>query len=293
VAMADTTPGFTQCRNPVCRATKGFVEDTKSGDIVCRNCGLVLEEKVMDLGADWRNFDSDKDKSHAGVVSTIFDSLATQIAVEAGGKNSRLNAAQKSIAMESSERAISEVVSKINEMGTRLGFTEDILKRARQAYKTFHESKQRTIRGSKGDPIVCALLYLACKEEGVPRTFREIAKETGVNEKEIRNMYTKLTKQLPKSGKITTAVAPADLILRFCSKLQLAQSVISDAQDIARQATPHLEGKNPNSIAAAAILMATKTSDLSRMAKEIAKAASITPATVLKIHAEMVANKDS
>jgi len=127
----------------------------------------------------------------------------------------------------------------------------------------------------------------------VPRTFREISKETGVNEKDIRNMYTKLTKIIPKTGKVTTAVAPADLILRFCSKLNLSQSLISEAQEIARIATPHLEGKNPNSIAAASILMATKTTDLSRMAKDIAKAASITPATVLKIHAEIAAHKDS
>jgi len=281
-------PGFIQCR--ACRATKGFIEDTKTGDMICTNCGLVLEEKIMDMGADWRNFsDSDKDRSHAGLVNSVFDSLATQISSGDGskGKNSRLNAAQKSIAMESSERGILEVVSKINEMGNRLNFTEDVLKRARHAYKTFHECKQRTVRGSRGDAIVCALLYLACKEEGVPRTFRELAKESGVNEKEMRKMYTTLTKELPKTAKSIAAVAPADLISRFCSKLQLSQAIASEAQEIAKKGTPQLEGKNPNSIAAASILMATKSTDNARMAKEIAKAASITASTVLKIHAEL------
>jgi len=242
VAMAEFRPGFTQCKNPTCRATKGFVEDAKTGDLVCRNCGRVLEEKQIDQGADWRNFDDNKDKSHATVSNNLIESMSTHIAEEKGS-GSRLSVAQRSIAMESSERAILEVSSKINEIGARLGFTEDILKRARHAYKTFYESKQRTIRGSKGEPIVCALLYLACKEEGVPRTFKELSKESGVNEKEIRNMYTKLAKILPKTTGVTTAVAPSDLILRFCSKLNLPQSVVTDAQDIARLATPNLEGR--------------------------------------------------
>jgi len=285
--MAETRPGFMQCRK--CKATKGFVDDARTGDIICRSCGLVLEEQVIDLGADWRNFNEDsKDKSHAGVVNNLIEAMATQISDE--GKHARLSITQKSIAMDSGDRAVLEVISKINEMGSRLGFTEDILKRARAAYKTFHDSKSRTIRGSKGDPIVCALLYLACKEEQVPRTFREIAKETGVNEKEMRSMYTKLTKNLPKTEKMGAAVAPSDLILRFCSKLKYSPTVVTEAQDIAREATPHLEGKNPNSIAAASILVATK-SDPSKTAKDIAKAANITPATVLKIYYEILANR--
>jgi len=288
--MAELRPGFRQCKNPTCRATKGFVEDIKTGDLVCLNCGRVLEEKLIDQGADWRNFDDNKDKSHAVVSNNLIESMSTTIAEEKGS-GSRLSVAQRSIAMESSERAIMEVSSKINEIGARLGFTEDILKRARHAYKTFYESKQRTMRGSKGEPIVCALLYLSCKEEGVPRTFKELSKESGVNEKEIRGMYTKITKILPKTTGVTTAVAPADLIIRFCSKLNLPQSVVTEAQDIARLNTPNLEGKNPNSIAAASILAASKASDPQRLAKDIAKAASITSATVMKIYSEILANQ--
>jgi len=51
-----------------------------------------------------------------------------------------------------------------------------------------------------------------------------------------------------------------------------------------------LEGKNPSSIAAAAILFALKSSDPSQSAKEIAKAANMTPATITKIYHEIQAN---
>jgi len=190
--------------------------------------------------------------------------------------------------MDSAERGLVEVVSRINEIGSNLAFTEDVLKRARQAYKQFHENKQKTVRGSRSDAVVCSVLYIACKEEGVPRTFRELSKETGVKEKEIRKMYSTVTKELPKTAKTAAAVAPADLVLRFCSKLQLSPDVVTSAMEIARKAAPKLEGKSPSSIAAASILLATKSSDQARMARDIAKAASIATSTVQKVYSELL-----
>ena len=44
---------------------------------------------------------------------------------------------------------------------------------------------------------------------------KELSKETGVNEKEIRKMYSTVNKDRPKTTKTAAAVAPADLIVRL------------------------------------------------------------------------------
>jgi len=51
---------------------------------------------------------------------------------------------------------------------------------------------------------------MACKEEGVPRTFKEISKETEISEKEIRKYYRALNKILPKGTGRTSA---SDLVV--------------------------------------------------------------------------------
>jgi transcription initiation factor TFIIIB Brf1 subunit/transcription initiation factor TFIIB len=41
----------------------GVFEDHSSGDVVCQNCGAV-QDRVIDEGAEWRNFEDEPD-NHA------------------------------------------------------------------------------------------------------------------------------------------------------------------------------------------------------------------------------------
>lgn len=75
----------------------------------------------------------------------------------------------------------------------------------------------------KKESIVAAIVYMACKEEHVPRTFKEISKETEIAEKEIRKYYRALNKILPKGAGRTAAadlVVPPSRLTKFvlCSR---------------------------------------------------------------------------
>ena len=63
----------------------------------------------------------------------------------------------------------------------------------------------------KTDAIIAAILYMACKEENYPRTFKELSKETDISEKEIRKYYRTVNKLLDRSDKRTSA---SDLVVR-------------------------------------------------------------------------------
>jgi len=46
---------------------------------VCTLCGRVAQEKMIDLGSEWRNFGEGEDKSRAEGVDDLNDKLTTKI----------------------------------------------------------------------------------------------------------------------------------------------------------------------------------------------------------------------
>jgi len=289
-------PGWLICSNTNCRAEKGFREDIKTGDIVCTLCGRVAQEKMIDLGSEWRNFgDGGENKSRAETVDDINDKLTTNI--QTSKQAERNNAAMSKLHQQISgneQKALTQASTKIGEFGAQMNLPNTVLKSAKKIYKDFETKKKRKIRGSNSDPFIVAVLYIACKENGLSRTFKELARETDIKEIEVRRMYQALTKHLGNGcGSRSIPVAPHDLVIRICSMLNLKEKVIYLAQQIAKNVASRLEGKSPSSIAAASILMAVKHEGVSECTeREIASAASISPSTVKNIYKDMEAMKD-
>ena len=55
---------------PSCGSTD-LIYDTERGELVCNNCGLVIEENITDTGPEWRAFDSDQRNSCYRVQSPV------------------------------------------------------------------------------------------------------------------------------------------------------------------------------------------------------------------------------
>jgi transcription initiation factor TFIIB len=250
---------------------------------------------MIDFGSEWRNFgDGGENKSRAEGVDDINDRLTTNI--QTSKQAERNNAAMSKLHQQISgneQKALTQASTKIAEFGAQMNLPNTVLKSAKKIYKDFETKKKRKIRGSNSDPFIVAVLYIACKENGLSRTFKELARETDIKEIEVRRMYQALTKHLGNNCGRSTPVAPHDLVIRICSLLNLKQNVIYLAQQIAKNVASRLEGKSPSSIAAASILMAVKHEGVSECTeREIATAASISPSTVKNIYKDMEGMKD-
>ncbi|MEK6837380.1 MAG: TFIIB-type zinc ribbon-containing protein, partial [Nanoarchaeota archaeon] len=44
---------------PECGSINLFWNKEK-GEVICKDCGLVIEEKMVDFGQEWREFDSEE-----------------------------------------------------------------------------------------------------------------------------------------------------------------------------------------------------------------------------------------
>lgn len=123
--------------------------------------------------------------------------------------------------------------------------------------QTFQVHDGKNLKGRANDAIASACLYIACRQEGVPRTFKEICAVSKISKKEIGRCFKLILKALETSVDLITT---ADFMSRFCSNLGLPNSVQRAATHIARQAgeLDIVSGRSPISVAAAAIYMASQ-----------------------------------
>jgi len=134
--------------------------------------------------------------------------------------------------------------------------------------------------------MILAILYLALKEDGCSRDFTDLARATKEVDgaKEIKKCYGKLLKSLPPRSGVSVGTGVAhDLVNRYALKLNLPKWLITIATDVAKNATPKLEGKFPSSVASASILIACQAAKHNINENDIAAAtASLQPSTILK-----------
>lgn len=144
-------------------------------------------------------------------------------------------------------------------------------------FKQVHDGK--TLKGRANGAISSACLYIACRQEGVPRTFKEICAITNVPKKEIGRCFKLILKALETSVDLITT---GDFMSRFCSNLHLPASVQRAASHIARKAVEFdiVAGRSPISVAAAAIYMASQASEDRKQAKEIGDIAGVAEVTI-------------
>lgn len=260
-----------------------LVEDHRAGDLICTQCGLVVGERLVDVGTEWRSFSDDRsgnDPSRVGAPENplLSNDLSTSINVGFGGSDHdrALANAQRKLAS-SSDRQMNQALMLIREMSEKINLPRSIQDRAAKRFKEVIESK--ALRGKSNEGQAAACLYIACREEGVPRTFKEICAVSKVSKREIGRCFKLITKALETNLELITS---ADFMSRFCGNLGLPYQVQVAATRIAKKAVEMdlVAGRSPISIAAASIYMASQASTDKRPPKEIGEIAGVAEDTI-------------
>ncbi|XP_035489054.1 transcription initiation factor IIB-like isoform X1 [Scophthalmus maximus] len=267
-----------------------LVEDYRAGDMICPECGLVVGDRVIDVGSEWRTFSNEKalkDPSRVGDAQNPLlngGDLTTMISKGTGaasfdecGKPKYQNRRTKS----SSDRAMLNAFEEIRTMADRIHLPAIIIDRTNNLFKQVYE--QKSLKGHAHDAIATACLYIACRQEGVPRTFKEICAVSPISKKKIGRCFKLILKMLDISLDL---INPGDLMPRFCSNLGLPKPVRMAANFIARKAVELdlVPGRSPISVAAAAIYMASQASAQKKTQKEIGDIAGVADVTIRQLY---------
>lgn len=263
-----------------------LIEDYRAGDQICSECGIVVGDRVIDVGSEWRTFSNEKggeDRSRVGGAENTLlgtSDLSTIIGPGRGGASFNTDGTaiyNNRRTQSSSDRTLINAFRTISSMADRINLPKTIVDRANNLFKMVHDGKN--LKGRSNDAIAAACLYIACRQEGVPRTFKEIVAVSTVSKKEIGRCFKLILKAHDTSVELITT---GDFMSRFCGSLSLSRDVQKAATHIAKKAVDLdiVPGRSPISVAAAAIYMASQASDDKRTQREIADIAGVADVTI-------------
>ncbi len=276
-----------------------FIEDPIRAELICRKCGLVMKEELIDTGQEWRAFDSEqmskRARSGAPLTFTKHDKgMTTEIGKGLGelykvptkkrAQYYRLTKWHKRL-IRSKDRNLSFALSELQRIVSFLNLSRSMHERIARYYGEAVD--KGLVRGRSIESVIAALTYVVCREFGSPRAIDEIAQASGVDRREIGRTYRYIARELK------LRILPADPITyipRFCSMLGLSDKVQAKAIEILKKAKKHdiTSGKGPTGVAAAAIYIACVLSDEKRTQREVADICGITEVTIRNRYKELV-----
>jgi len=273
-----------------------LVEDYRAGDMVCPECGLVVGDRTIDVGSEWRTFSKDgknatknKDMSRVGDVRNPLLSgsdLSTIIQENPGQPSgSGFSSFNNRRTMSNTDRVLINAFREIASMCDRINITTEIKEAANKLFKEVYESKQ--LRGRSNDAISAACLYIACRQKQAPRTFKEIVAISRISKKDISKAFKLIVRNMETQVRTITT---SDFVDRFCGKLELPFKLRQVAKTVAKNATEMnlVAGRSPLSVVAAAIFLVSQASKHKKSQKEIGDVAGVAEVTIRGTYKEIV-----
>lgn len=182
-------------------------EDHASGDLICENCGLVLQQRSIDTSSEWRTFSNDDqgndDPSRVGDGPNALlngAQLNTNIAFGDGGMRSKeLHRAQNKANHDKSNKLLLQAYKQIGALCDGWALPYTVSESAKHIYKDADES--RLFKGKSQEALIAGCVFIACRRNNVPRTFREAMELTSVSKKEIGRTFKLLENFLMNKDK--------------------------------------------------------------------------------------------
>jgi transcription initiation factor TFIIB len=286
----------------LCTVCSGqLICDPDSGEEVCGSCGIVARDN-LEIAAERRAFTLEEmDKRYrTGEPASLMmydmglSSFIDSKNIDANGKQiqgyseiDRLRRLNKiTVSNNSKTKNLNKAMREIRRITEILGIGTPVAERAAYIYRKALE--RGLIKGRSITGIVAATIYIACKDTGTPRSIHEIQDVIGnADRKNIAYYYKFLLREM----KIHVPLpVPSNSISRIADKAHLSEKTVRKALEILAQVGDNtlLSGKNPVSLAAASLYLATiETSEYTTQLR-IAIAADVSTVTVRKRCLEII-----
>ena len=283
-------------RCPECNGINLYHDDQK-GEIICNDCGLVVEEKIVDTSQEMQgSFEGEEKKGRGGapLSGQKFDKGLTTNVGEISDiyklkgdetrKFLRLKKWQERVST-SIERNLRLAMAELRRVASFLNLPSVVRDEASRVYN--YVLQRGLVRGRSMESVIAACIYYACRSYNIPRTLDEISNASDVERKEIGRTYRFIIR---KMGIQVKQSSPKDYISRFSSVLKLSPRTQNDALKVLKQAEESelTSGRGPAGIAAAALYVAALMNDEKKTQREVADIAGITEVTIRNRYKELI-----
>lgn len=271
--------------------------DPDKGEIVCNDCGLVIEDRMVDEGEDPQGkFDKSlksgrggppisMQKFDKGLTTTVGDlSDLYKLQSKDTKKFLKLKKWQERVST-SIERNLRLAMAELRVVSSYLSLPNVVRDEASRIYN--YVLQRSMVRGRSMESVIAACIYAACRSYGIPRTLDEMSTASDVERKEIGRTYRFIIRRL---GIRIKQSSPKGYISRFSSVLNLSPKTQNSALEILDRAEviELTSGRGPAGIAAAALYVAALINDEKKTQREVADVAGITEVTIRNRYKELI-----
>jgi len=286
-----------------------MITDPESGEHICGNCGLVLSiEEVQETRPEWRHFDLEHKNNnririgmptslarHDMGLSTIIgrtdrDYTGNRIATSIKPTIDRLRILDYRTQLYSStDRSLKTAFAELDTLKDKLALPDSVIEKTAYIYRK--AQSRGMVRGRTVSAMLAAAIYIACREIGVGKTLKDIARGTNVKPKSLSHSYRMLLTELDIK---TPMLDPMRCVVKVANKMHLHERITRQGMDIMHTAIRKeaSAGKNPMGLAAAVLYISYQHSikgsidkkvnevDNNRNQTSFAQAAGITDVTL-------------
>jgi transcription initiation factor TFIIB len=281
--------------------------DEEHGEVTCRECGIVLDEDVIDHGPEWRAYDGDEtsERSRVGAPTTNLmhdKGLSTTIGWQdkdargnpvPASKRARLQRLrtwdERFRAKNAQERNLKQALGEIERMASALALSNLCRETAGVLYRRAVEEELLPGRSIEGMATAC--LYAAARQHGTPRTLVEFTTVSRVEKLPIQRTYRYLSREL---GLEIGPTDPTQYVRQFASALDVsdeAERLARDLLETAKAEGAH-SGKSPAGLAAAALYAATHLTNEALTQETVSETAHVSKVTIRNRYQELLEVRD-
>lgn len=259
-----------------------YVTDAASGDVVCRQCGVVVEAHIFDERLEFYSEDAGP---RAG-PQECWLLPPRPIVLD------RVPHRRRALSDVDAHSSVRQLFAVVDGQGHR--FSGDVRETAKMLCRDF--AATRTVKEDSRPLFAAAALYLATKMHGngVGRSKKEIASDfaqLGVTENAL-TVTSKLFKDVlhgaPYAADLMKGLEASDLIFRSVDRLDVDHATRQQLKTLAlniMEQVPltRVEGKTPSSVRSGVVSCAVKKMGLKLTKKHMAKSCMVSGATLAKM----------
>ncbi|MDQ3983991.1 MAG: transcription initiation factor IIB [Thermoproteota archaeon] len=293
-----------------CNNDQTSVTDLESGEIICRNCGMVMLDNIQETRPEWRSFttsdDANNTRSRTGMPTSLArhdKGLATMIGrTNKDASGQVLDAAMRTTmerlrtwdfrtqAHTSTDRNLRQAFSELDRLKDKLGLTDSVIEKTAYIYRKAQE--RGLVRGRSISAILAAVIYIACREMGFPRILKDITAISNIKHRYVAQAYRLLIIELDLKIPL---LDPIKCIIRIANNAKISEKTrrqaINIMHDIIKKEIS--AGKDPMGLAAAVVYLSCLKTDEKKIQRYIADAAGVTEVTLRNRYKNIISQLDS
>ncbi|MFX1304559.1 MAG: transcription initiation factor IIB family protein [Promethearchaeota archaeon] len=267
-----------------------IIQLLNTGDVVCNQCGLVINEKNVDFSHKGRRAYTNQEKNSREQTGAPISILLPDMGLSTVIDRNKINnpdlkrAAKWNTRITWQKRNLLIASTELKRISTNLNLPiyirEDAMRLYREAFK------KKLLRGRSINAMVAACLYLACRRKQLPRTLQEITNEASANAKDVRRSYTTLIREFNIKSPSTD---PVSLIPRYINDLGLDSDIEQLSTKILNSYKNKfsISGKDPKGLCAGAIYLASKIKNKDLTQQQIVESIGVTEVTLRSRYKEL------